>query len=151
MTRRVLISVIGVALFLACGTVLGEEKAPKPTPGGNCKVTGGSNKGQTGKYNSDCSYCEGTWGATGCDKVNGVSNCAPARVLPVFTPTEIVMWQEYVKAAAPGAQPDALKDWETKYNAQTVEGSGGHVKIKFQHKTVTFDTTIEGLAHLVKK
>jgi hypothetical protein len=125
--------------------------ADNPKDGDKCSVTAGSNKGQTGTYTSGATYGEGSWGATECAQPDGTSKCASAKVVTVFNPSQIVMWRGYMEATQAGAEPQALEAWKTKYHAQIIKGSGGQVKIKVQGRTVTLDSSPEGLAKRLKK
>lgn len=157
MTSRSFIVLVSISLLMLAsgweGIVLGDEKKPAPKEGDACKVTSGDNAGKVGKYTEGTKWCEGTWGGTECANPdpNGPSRCSPARTTPPFTEGERAMWLAYVEAIAPDAKPGAVEAWETKYKAKILKGTGAHVTVKLPTKTVTFDSSNEGLTQLFRK
>ena len=154
MRSPLIIGIIAVGIFLANNkTALGQEpnNAGAAKDGDACKVTAGPNNGKTGKYTDGATWCEGSWGATECKDQQGNSKCSPARTRPVFSPVQVTMLQGYLEATQPSAGPNALKAWEAKYKAKVVKRSARTVTISLPNKTMTFDGSAEGLAHLFKK
>jgi hypothetical protein len=158
MFRRSLISATfaqtSLVIFLLGGGAFAQapnDAGTGPKEGDKCKVTGGTNKGQVGKYTHGTKYCEGSWGGTECAKSDGTSNCAPGRTIPPFTRPEITMWQGFAQASSSGSKPDALHAWETKYGAQVIKNKGNQVVVKFSDKTVKFDCKTDCVAELFKK
>ena len=158
-SARIFVGIVCVGLIVLAGgwerpafgqqaTGSGSGSGTKPKDGDPCKVTAGVNEGKVGKYTTGAKYCEGKWGGTEC---GNPSRCAPARTIPPFTKPEIAMWQAYAEAIAPDANPKAVHAWEIKYKAKILKGSGGHVTVKLPTKTVTFDSSSEGLARLFKE
>src|SRR5437764_9849410 len=90
---------LALAIFLLSANAYAQDPntgsgsgSSSPKEGDKCKVTGGTNKGQVGKYTTGTKYCEGSWGGTECANSDGTSNCAPARTIPTFTRPEVAMW-----------------------------------------------------------
>ena len=127
------------------------KPASNPKDGDKCKVTSGTNKGQSGTYSSSATYCEGSWGATECTPVDGKSACTAAATKTIFNPVDNAMWRGYLEATAANAKPTALDAWKAEYHATIVKGSGSRVTIKFPSKTLTLDVSRDGLEDVVKK
>lgn len=159
-SARIFLVVVCIGLFVLAGSwgrpAFGQEPSgggKKPKDGDACKVTEGDNKGKVGKYTENATYCEGKWGGTECAQPGGGSGsrCAPPRTAPPFTKPEIAILEAYAEAIAPNANPGAVHAWEIKYKAKILRGKGGQVTVKLPTKTVTFDSSSEGLARLFKK
>jgi hypothetical protein len=142
-------SVVCVAIALQLSANAKDANTVKD--GDKCKVSSGTNKGQSGTYSSGGKYCEGSWGATECTPVDGKSACTAAATKTIFNPIYNPMWGAYLKATAANADPSALDAWKAKYHATILSGTGTHATIKLPGRTVALDVSREGLEEQLKK
>lgn len=155
-TVRTLVAMVCVAVcvlggsgeFAAVAQQASGSGSGGPKDGDACKVTAGVNKGKTGKYTSNATYCEGDWGATECAQPDGTSKCSSAMTTPPWSKNELAILRAYAREVAPATNPGAVHAWETKYNAKILRGGGGQVTLRLHNKTVSFDTSKGGLARL---